>query len=62
MQSSWRPKNVAEAEGEGEGEGDTEGDGGGAGEKAHEKEDEAFDSELSTQDWRELGIACECTG
>ena len=56
MQSSWRPKNVAETEAEAEA--DVESDR----RKTYEIEDEAFDSELSTQDWRELDIACECTG
>ena len=46
MQSSWG-SNGEEKVVEGEGEGD--------GEKASEDEDEVFGSELSTQDWRELG-------
>ena len=64
MGSSWRPKGdekmIAEAEAEEKGEGEGEGNG----EEVYEfeEEEEAFDSELSTQDWRELGVACECTG
>ncbi len=53
MQSSWGSKGGEKvAEGDGECEGD--------GEKAYtyEYEDEAFESELSTQDWRELGVEC----
>ena len=47
MQSSWGSKGeekVAECEGDGE--------------KAYAYEDDAFESELSTQDWRELGVEC----
>ena len=47
MQSSWGSngeEKVAEAEGDGE--------------KTYAYEDDAFESELSTQDWRELGVEC----
>ena len=52
MQSSWKPT-VAEAEAEQDGKGDGEG--------VYKTKDESFESELSTQDWRELGVACEYT-
>ena len=45
MQSSWGPKGEEKV---------AEGDG----EKTYEDENDAFESELSTQDWRELGIEC----
>ena len=55
MQSSWGAE-VAEGDGGAEaGDGEAEGDG----EKTHAYDDtDPFDSELSTQDWRELGIEC----
>ena len=53
---------IEEAEAEGEAEGEGEGEEQRDGRKTYKSEDETFESELSTQDWRELGIACECTG
>ena len=53
MQSSWGSKGeekVAEGDGECECEGERE--------KTYIDENDAFESELSTQDWRELGVEC----
>ena len=53
MQSSWGSKGeekVADGQGDGEREDDRK--------KAYIDENDAFESELSTQDWRELGVEC----
>ena len=68
MGSSWNPTGAeAEAESEQKPEPDRRGrqaERGRSGEKvyANEDVDETFESELSTQDWREVGVACECGG
>ena len=59
MQSSWglNGQNKA-AEEEGDGEGISDGEAAGDGGKTYAFEDNTFESELSTQEWRDLGIEC----
>ena len=59
MQSSWGSKGQNKAaEEEGDREGISDGEAAGDGGKIYAFEDNTFESELSTQEWRDLGIEC----